>query len=91
MHRLQPLQRICQVDRQEGQHQRHPIVGDVHGVGGPHRHGYQGAKGIRSRLLTSAPDEPPGPADNFFDRLEAAGLAKRIWQDGGGRWRILAL
>ena len=29
--------------------------------------------------------------DNFYDRLEEAGTARRIWQEGEGRWRLLAL
>ncbi len=44
-----------------------------------------------SNRLTSNPGEKPGPRDNFFDRLEAEGLAARVWEAGGGRWRILAL
>jgi hypothetical protein len=51
---------------------------------GDRRRGY-------SKRLASHPGEKPGPADNFFDRLEAAGLATRIWEERGGRWRILAL
>ncbi len=51
---------------------------------GDRRRGY-------SRLLTSTPTEPAGFTDNFFDRLEAAGLARKVWEEGGGRWRILEL
>ncbi len=44
-----------------------------------------------SRLLTSTPAEGPGPQDNFFDRLEEAGLAVRLWEEGQGRWRLLEI
>ena len=53
VYRAQLFDTIGLVDRKVREHGRDAVVGPVHGIGRPHRHGHQCAERIASRLLAA--------------------------------------